>query len=106
MVGWFPGPMGVLRVFGVDGESLLLACAGLKSIGSTHARATSRDTRRRAVSICKFGCTSLQKKKVGGNHHTDTTTGYGYGYGYILGPSPVPPIYLTGSFGLVRPAWI
>ena len=31
---------------------------------------------------------------------------YGYGYGYILGPSPVPPIYLTGSFGLVRPAWI
>ena len=22
------------------------------------------------------------------------------------GPSPVPPIYLTGSFGLVRPAWI
>ena len=30
----------------------------------------------------------------------------GYGYGYILGPSPVPPIYLTGSFGLVRPAWI
>ena len=35
------------------------------------------------------------------------TPGYGYGYGYILGPtSPVPPIYLTGSFGLVRPAWI
>ena len=32
--------------------------------------------------------------------------GYGYGYGYILGPSPVPPIYLSGSFGLVRPAWI
>ena len=32
--------------------------------------------------------------------------GYGYGYGYILGPSPVPPIYLAGSFGLVRPAWI
>ena len=31
---------------------------------------------------------------------------HGYGYGYILGPSPVPPIYLTGSFGLVRPAWI
>ena len=31
---------------------------------------------------------------------------YGYGYGYILGPSPVPPIYLAGSFGLVRPAWI
>ena len=31
---------------------------------------------------------------------------YGYGYGYILGPSPVPPIYLSGSFGLVRPAWI
>ena len=30
----------------------------------------------------------------------------GYGYGYILGPSPVPPIYLAGSFGLVRPAWI
>ena len=30
----------------------------------------------------------------------------GYGYGYILGPSPVPPIYLSGSFGLVRPAWI
>ena len=30
--------------------------------------------------------------------------GYGYGYGYILGPSPVPPIYLAGSFGLVRPA--
>ena len=31
-----------------------------------------------------------------------------YGYGYILGPSPVPPIYLSGSFGLVRvrPAWI
>ena len=24
------------------------------------------------------------------------------GYGYILGPSPVPPIYLAGSFGLVR----
>ena len=22
--------------------------------------------------------------------------GYGYGYGYILGPSPVPPIYLCG----------
>ena len=22
--------------------------------------------------------------------------GYGYGYGYILGPSPVPPIYLRG----------
>ena len=21
---------------------------------------------------------------------------YGYGYGYILGPSPVPPIYLCG----------
>ena len=21
--------------------------------------------------------------------------GYGYGYGYILGPSPVPPIYLV-----------
>ena len=35
-----------------------------------------------------------------------TTKGgsYGYGYGYILGPSPVPPIYLSGSFGLVRPA--
>ena len=32
--------------------------------------------------------------------------GYGYGYGYILGPSPVPPIYLAGSFSLVRPAWI
>ena len=32
--------------------------------------------------------------------------GYGYGYGYILGPSPVPPIYLAGSFGLVRPAWV
>ena len=31
---------------------------------------------------------------------------YGYGYGYILGPSPVPPIYLAGSFGLVRPVWI
>ena len=30
----------------------------------------------------------------------------GYGYGYTLGPSPVPPIYLTGTFGLVRPAWI
>ena len=28
---------------------------------------------------------------------------YGYGYGYILGPSSVPPIYLAGSFGLVRP---
>ena len=28
------------------------------------------------------------------------------GYGYILGPSPVPPIYLTGSFGLVHPARI
>ena len=28
---------------------------------------------------------------------------YGYGYGYILGSSPVPPIYLAGSFGLVRP---
>ena len=25
---------------------------------------------------------------------------------YILGPSPVPPIYLSGSFGLVRPAWV
>ena len=24
----------------------------------------------------------------------------------MLGPSPVPPIYLTGSFGLVPPAWI
>ena len=24
----------------------------------------------------------------------------------ILGPSPVPPIYLAGSFGRVRPAWI
>ena len=24
----------------------------------------------------------------------------------FLGPSPVPPIYLAGSFGLVRPAWI
>ena len=24
----------------------------------------------------------------------------------ILGPSPVPPMYLAGSFGLVRPAWI
>ena len=24
----------------------------------------------------------------------------------MLGPSPVPPIYLSGSFGLVRPAWI
>ena len=23
-------------------------------------------------------------------------TGYGDGYGYILGPSPVPPIYLQG----------
>ena len=32
--------------------------------------------------------------------------GYGPGYGYIHGPSPVPPIYLAGSFGLVRPAWI
>ena len=32
--------------------------------------------------------------------------GYGYGYGYILGPSPVPPVYLAGSFGLVRPAWV
>ena len=30
----------------------------------------------------------------------------GYGYGYTLGPSLVPPIYLSGSFGLVRPAWI
>ena len=30
----------------------------------------------------------------------------GYDYGYILGPSPVPPTYLSGSFGLVRPAWI
>ena len=27
-------------------------------------------------------------------------------YGYIVGPSPVPPIYLTGSFGPVPPAWI
>ena len=26
--------------------------------------------------------------------------------GDILGPSLVPPIYLSGSFGLVRPAWI
>ena len=49
---------------------------------------------------------------------TDVWTEYGMGFslfihtntvmvmGYILGPSPVPPIYLTGSFGLVRPAWI
>ena len=29
-----------------------------------------------------------------------------YGHGYILGPSPVPPIYLTGSFGPVPPSWI
>ena len=25
-------------------------------------------------------------------------TRYSYGYGYILGPSPVPPTYLAGSF--------
>ena len=31
---------------------------------------------------------------------------HGYGYGYILGPRPVPPICLSGSFGLVRPARI
>ena len=31
---------------------------------------------------------------------------YGYGYGYILGPSPVPPIYLAGSFGpVLLPGW-
>ena len=27
----------------------------------------------------------------------------GCGYSYKLGPNPVPPIYLSGSFGLVRP---
>ena len=32
---------------------------------------------------------------------------YGYGYGYILGPSPVPPIYLSGSFGpVLPPGWL
>ena len=32
---------------------------------------------------------------------------YGYGYGYILGPSPVPPIYLAGSFGpVLLPGWL
>ena len=30
-----------------------------------------------------------------------TSMYFGGGYGYILGPSPVPPIYLAGSFGLV-----
>ena len=30
-----------------------------------------------------------------------------YGYGYVLGPSPVPPIYLTGSFGpVLLPGWV
>ena len=32
---------------------------------------------------------------------------YGYGYGYILGPSPLPPIYLAGSFGpVLLPGWL
>ena len=41
------------------------------------------------------------------NNNNNLTFGTcGYGYGYILGPSPATPIYLAGSFGLVRPAWI
>ena len=33
--------------------------------------------------------------------------GWGRGYGYILGPSPVPPIYLAGSFGpVLLPGWL
>ena len=33
--------------------------------------------------------------------------GYGYGYGYFLGPIPVPPIYLAGSFGpVLPPGWL
>ena len=32
---------------------------------------------------------------------------YGYGYGYFLGPIPVPPIYLAGSFGpVLPPGWL
>ena len=32
----------------------------------------------------------------------------GYGYGYILGPSPVPPIYLAGSLigPVLPPGWL
>ena len=29
-----------------------------------------------------------------------------HGYGLVIFGDRVPPIYLAGSFGLVRPAWI
>ena len=79
-------------------------CVGESNVTALADVASSRITP--PTSILQNECCDAERfGKSEAFLHLYTTTS-GYGYGYILGPSPVPPIYLAGSFGLVRPAWI
>ena len=82
-----------------------------------HRRSVRGGGERENAQHIRCADSEIRPKKKGGNNnnntkkrrrnliYNDTDDRYGYGYGYIHGPSPVPPIYLTGSFGPVLPAW-
>ena len=88
MVLWLVTPVSTLRV----PRRVVIA-----RIGTREAEWNS--DRGESTRVIKFGGRSaaLQYTVVMVMVMNSAYTGprYGYGYGYILGPSPVPPIYLT-----------